>query len=62
MANMTTDQNNRFRSEALGLPDWPLDDAVEWIAENLAPNAVFTDDELGEWVETNGYTKSGDSA
>lgn len=35
----------------------PLTLAVEWIAENLVPEDIFTDSQLEEWAEANGYVK-----
>jgi light-regulated signal transduction histidine kinase (bacteriophytochrome) len=30
---------------------------IDWIAENMEPDEVFSDDELAEWAEDNGYEK-----
>lgn len=32
-----------------------LDDAIEWIRENLNPEDVFPAKELDSWAEDNGY-------
>ena len=34
-----------------------LDTIVEWISENLTPEDVFTDSQLEEWAEDNGFTR-----
>ncbi len=33
-----------------------LEDALAWIAFNLNPEDVFSDDELDSWARANGYT------
>lgn len=32
-----------------------LENAIEWIRENLRPEKVFEEDELKSWAEKNGY-------
>lgn len=34
-----------------------LDNAIEWISSHLNPDEVFSDKELAQWAESNGYTK-----
>lgn len=34
-----------------------LDSVVAWISENLEPQDVFDDKQLGDWAENNDYTK-----
>ena len=34
-----------------------LDNAIDWIGNNLNPDEVFSESDLGEWAEKNGYTK-----
>ncbi len=34
-----------------------LDEAIDWIANELSPDDVFPDDKLEKWAESNGYTK-----
>ena len=34
-----------------------LDDAIEWIKENLDPNDVFNDRELIEWALDHGFVE-----
>lgn len=42
---------------AVGLFGETLAEVAEWIAENLTPEDVFTDSQLEEWAEENGYTR-----
>jgi hypothetical protein len=37
-------------------PDSLLATAIEWIADNLEPAAVFSDDTLSEWAKARGFT------
>lgn len=32
-----------------------LEVSIEWIKENLSPEDVFDDKQLGEWAENNNY-------
>lgn len=34
-----------------------LDSAIEWIADELAPDDVFSTKKLETWAESNGYVK-----
>ena len=34
-----------------------LDSAIEWMQSQLDPDDVFTEKQLENWVESNGYTK-----
>jgi len=34
-----------------------LEEAMEWIASNLAPNDVFDESDLRDWAEENGYVQ-----
>lgn len=34
-----------------------LDDAIEWIKDNLSPNEVFSKEELENWAYENDYVK-----
>lgn len=34
-----------------------LDEVVGWIADNLVPEDVFSDNQLEEWAEHNGYVR-----
>jgi hypothetical protein len=55
MANVT--QNKKF-SEML-LPQYPLDEAIEWIKSNLEPEDVFGFDRLNAWASANGFIEGG---
>jgi hypothetical protein len=34
-----------------------LGDVTEWVADNLDPEDVFTEKQLEEWAEDNGFTR-----
>lgn len=34
-----------------------LEDALEWIRDNMKPDQVFNDKDLQGWAEENGYLK-----
>ena len=34
-----------------------LDSAIEWMQSQLDPDDVFTEKQLENWAESNGYTK-----
>lgn len=34
-----------------------LDEAISWIGSNLEPDDVFSDKDLSQWAESNGYVK-----
>jgi len=53
---MASQQQNKAFTEAL-LPQYPLDEAVDFIQSNLDPADVFTDKQLCDWAESNGYKK-----
>ncbi len=53
MASAT--DNNAFLSALF--PGWLLDDAIEWIEDNLAPDDVFDIETLDEWAEANGWVR-----
>lgn len=52
----STKDNEKFR-DSLFIGKSLLDDAIEWIHDNMKPDHVFGDNELGEWAEENGYVK-----
>lgn len=49
-------QQNQDFSTVL-LVQWPLDDAIEWICDNMKPEDVFAERDLIDWAEENGYVK-----
>lgn len=49
----TVDQNRSF-TEAI-MQNWPLDEAIRWINDNLAPDEVFDERILEGWAENNGW-------
>lgn len=52
----TTSEDRKFK-EVL-VPDTLLDDAIDWIAKNLEPVAVFSVDQPTRWAEANGFQKT----
>ena len=51
----TAKQNSDFLGAIM--PQYPLDEAIDWISENLSPEDVFSDKDLEAWAENNDYTK-----
>lgn len=47
--------NQQFIKELVG--DDLLDRAVEYIKDNIRPEDIFSEEELGEWAEDNGFVK-----
>jgi hypothetical protein len=47
--------NARFISETV--PHNLLEDMVEWIGANLAPEDVFDDEALSDWASDAGYSR-----
>ena len=47
--------NQQFTKELIG--DDLLDRAVEYIKDNMHPDDIFSDEELAEWAEGNGFVK-----
>jgi hypothetical protein len=52
---MTSKQNSSFVDTVM--VNAPLDEAVEWINNNLDPKDVFDEAKLEAWAENNGYKK-----
>lgn len=59
----TTSQDRAFAQELDGLeftvsvPTAALDYAVDWIGRNLEPEDIFSEKQLSNWAEANGYIK-----
>jgi hypothetical protein len=34
-----------------------LEDAIDWIKSNMSPGDVFSDSDLADWADSNGYIK-----
>lgn len=51
----TSPQRRSFRDHMVS--DFFLDDALDWIKTNLAPDDVFSEAVLSDWAEDNGYVK-----
>lgn len=47
-------QSNRSFADTV-LVTSPLDDGVEWIADNLSPEDVFSEDVLEKWALDSGF-------
>jgi hypothetical protein len=56
MSRFGTSFNEEFAQEIFDFRP-PLEVAVDWIAENLCPEDVFTDSLLEEWAVDNGFTR-----
>lgn len=54
----TREQNDRFIQEVLS--SYHLDTAINWIQTYMAPEDVFTADQLKCWATENGYVEEGD--
>jgi len=48
-------QNKDFQGTIL--PQYPLDEAIEWIQKNMEPEEVFSEKQLTQWAEDMGYEK-----
>ena len=57
MIDFNDDQNRLFAKNGIGFPQYPLDNAVEWISENLEPGEVFTDGQLRDWARNIGLVE-----
>lgn len=49
----SSQENKQFNQDVL--PQWLLDDAVDWIKSNMNPDDVFDSRELEIWAEENGF-------
>lgn len=52
----TRQQNYEFTDSMLGTT--PLNSAIEWIANNLAPEDVFDSKQLEAWAAENDFVKA----
>jgi len=59
----TNSQDKSFADEMKDLIDeikmsaTTLDRAIEWMADNLSPDDVFSEKQLKHWAESNGYVE-----
>ena len=59
----TNTQDKAFAEEMRDSVDYvmmsnsALDNAINWIANNLDPDQVFDNKKLQDWAESNGYVK-----
>ena len=54
----TTSQDKEFISSVVS--STLLEEAIEWIQDNLYPETVFNENALREWAESNGYVEDMD--
>ena len=52
---MTTGRQDRDFLESV-IPNTLLEQAIEWIADNLDPEDVFDKKQLNYWADEQGYT------
>jgi hypothetical protein len=52
-------QEKAFKTGVIleNLPDSLLKDAITFITDHFSPGDIFTDKELQEWTQENGYVK-----
>jgi hypothetical protein len=55
MANLSYGLKERFIKEAI--PSDLLNDIVDWIADNLVPEDVFSEELLEDWAKDNRFVK-----
>lgn len=59
----TTSAQDRFFAEEMKdsvgftIANSALENAIEWIASNLNPDDVFSDDQLESWAKSKGFTE-----
>jgi hypothetical protein len=58
----TTSQDREFNSDMEGqieivIASSALENAMQWIGNNMNPDDVFSIKDLENWAESNGYTK-----
>ncbi|HRP33524.1 MAG TPA: hypothetical protein PKV73_16625 [Agriterribacter sp.] len=60
----TSNQNNGFAQmlsddciDEVKLSRTALDNAIDWISQNLDPDDVFDSKQLSTWAENNGYVE-----
>ena len=51
----TSNQDKQFIKDVI--PGALLEECIIWIRDNLEPDEVFTDDQLEEWAEDNGFVE-----
>lgn len=52
---ITLDENHAFWEHMIPSPNGYLEQAVDWIADNLMPENVFSREALAEWATANGF-------
>jgi hypothetical protein len=51
-------ENSEFFPDILGCVRYPLDAVIDWLKENKSPEDVFSEKQLAEWAEANGYERN----
>lgn len=51
----TVRQDKAFIAEVISIPDDLLEKSIDWIRDNLSPEEVFSDKQLNDWAEQNGF-------
>jgi hypothetical protein len=51
----TLNQDRAFLNDVIG--DALLETSINWIASNLNPEDVFSESDLANWAEENGYVQ-----
>lgn len=49
--------NKEFTEAVITIPNYPLDEAIDWIKAHMSPDDVFDQRQLEEWAERNGYVE-----
>jgi hypothetical protein len=57
MANTSHKEDDRFFEDVIGLKSNLLETAAEWIADNLEPGDVYSEEKLEEWALENGFVR-----
>lgn len=53
----TLQQDQKFIDEVINIPDDLLEKSIDWISDNLSPEEVFSEKQLNEWAERNGFVE-----
>lgn len=53
----TLQQDQKFIAEVINIPDDLLEKSIDWIKDNLSPEEVFSEKQLNDWAERNGFVE-----
>lgn len=56
----TVRQDQDFIAEVINIPDDLLEKSIDWIRDNLSPEEVFSEKQLNDWAERNGFVEGGE--